>query len=352
MKLRIVSAAIVAVLLSNLAAFAAVDNRGKKAKKMTPSARVVSMLPASDGVAVFDSRAFLVEAMPRILSANQPMLEQITSKIALIQSHTGIDLKKFERVAVGVTYKQISAKETDYEPLMIATATDLNFGALIAAAKLASNGQYRSETVAGKSVFIFTMDASKVMKAPPAGSGQKADFFDQLMKGLSKEIAVSAIDANTLAVGTLPRVRETLEGKSRVTPELTSLLVGKETSVMTFAMKPPGGMAKLLPIDNDEIGKTIESIRILSGSLDVGQGASDLRIRARTKTPADALGLRDMLEVGMSFGKMAFANKTRADQQVYKRMIENAKLASNGSDVMLDVSVPQSDIDVLIAKVK
>lgn len=353
MKLRVISAAIIAGLLANFAVLASTDGRRKGKKKVTQTERIVALLPASDAVAVFDSKRFLDEAMPRVLTANQPMLDQIMGHVSMIQQHTGIDLKKFQRVAVGVSYKEVSAKETDFEPVMVATATDFNFGAMIAAIKLVANGNYRSETVAGKSVFIFTVDPAKVAKTPPAGtSQQKLDMFDKLMKSLSKEIAVSAIDKDTLAVGTFSRVCETLENKSNVDAELTKLIASNKTPVMSFAMRPPGGMAKLLPIDNDEIGKNLETIRILSGSLEVAASTADLHLLARTKTPGDALGLRDLLEVGQSFGKMAFAKKTRPTDQVYRRMIENAKLASNGSDVTLDVSVPQADVDVLVATIK
>jgi hypothetical protein len=353
MKIKVLAFAVVALLVANMSGFAGADTRRGKTKKKRV-APIVALLPASDGVAVFDAKRFLDSALPQLLSANQPMLAHITSSIDLIKERTAIDVHKFDSVAVGVKYKQISATETDYEPLVLATATDFNFGALIAAAKIASNGEYRTETVGGKSVFIFKVKPETLVKKPAtaAANSKVTDAFDKVMQGFTKEIAVAAIDANTLAIGTVSRVRETLTGQSHLSAELSGLVAQQDGGIMSFALRPPGGLAKLLPLESDELGKTIASIQLISGSLDITANGSDLHIAARTKTSEDALNLRDTLEVGQSFGKMAFAGKKRPDQQVYARMIDAAKLSISGTSVTVDVQVPQADLDVLIAGIK
>ena len=209
MKIRSIAAAVVTVLLVNTLAFAAVDTRKNKATKRQTS-RLVTMLPASDGVAVFDAKRFLDDALPRVLSANQPMLGEIMAKINEMENRTGIDLRKFDQVAVGVAFKTISAKETDYEPLLIAGG-DINAGALVAVAKLASKGTYREEKIGERTVYVFALK-DVVQKSSKPTTSKVGGMIDDALKGLSKEIAVTSIDANTLVIGTLPRVRETLEG--------------------------------------------------------------------------------------------------------------------------------------------
>jgi hypothetical protein len=351
MKIRFLAAAIITILLANFGGFASPDTRRQKVKKRQAD-RLVSLLPASDGVAVFESKRFLDDALPQILTANQPMLSEITTKLNEMQNRTGIDLHKFQRVAVGVAYKQISAKETDYEPVIIATAPEINYDALVAAAKAASNGTFRTEMVGDKSIFIFTVKPNDLLKKPAANNTNSGvtDAFDRALKGLTKEIALTAIDRNTIAIGTVNRVKDTLVGRSHLSPELTGLLV--QGSVMTFALRPPGGMANLIPLDQDNLGKTLESIQFFAGSLDVSPTGTGLHLLARSKTAEQALGLKDLLEVGQSFGKIAFAGKKRPDQQVYARMINAAKLGIKGTDVTVDVVVPQADIDILIAGVK
>ena len=350
MKTRFFTAAAIAVLLLNVVSMSAADIRRSKANKRQAT-RLVTLLPASDGVAVFDSKRFLDEALPKILSANQPMLGEIMAKIKEMETRTGIDLRKFDQVAVGVAYKQVSAKETDFEPVAIASG-DINAGALIAVAKLASNGTYREEKIGERTVYIFSAKNIAHKTAAKNSNSKIAGYLDKAIHGFSKEIAVTTLDKNTLVIGLLARVRETLAGQTHVAADISSLLSVKETAVMSFALKPPGGMSHLLPLDNDELGKNIDSIQYLSGSLDVTAIGTSLQMSARTKKPEQAVGLKDTIEGLQVIGGMLFGGSKRADQQVYGRMIKNAKIEARGSDVTIELLVPQADIDVLIAGIK
>lgn len=346
MKLKALTTAIIAILLANVALFATPDTRNKKNKRQKE--RLAAMLPTSDAVAVFDAKQLINTALPQILSADQQMLEHILGHIDLIKERTGIDLRKFDRAAVGVNYVKVSATETDYAPIVLAAAADFDFDALIAAAKLSTKGGVRTETIAGKQVTVFKIDPTRMPQVP----NTSAKASTMLAKIASMEFAAVAIDRTTLAVGTLARVRETLEGKSRLNGDVATLLAGQEKGLLAFAMRPPGGMKKLLPLDSDELGKTIDSIKVIAGSLQVTAAGGTLHLVGRTATPGDALGLKDTLEVGQSFGKIAFAGKSRPDQMVYNRLINNARIDNKGTDVTVDVSIPQADIDVLIARFK
>src|SRR5687767_4889722 len=136
MRLKVLAFTIVAILVANMGGAVSADIHGKRStKKVGANARLVAMLPASDAVAVFDAKRLLDDALPRVLSANQPVLERITGALTKIKDRTGIDVRTFDTVAAGVGYKKVSATETDYEPLVIATAAGLDFDALIAAGK-------------------------------------------------------------------------------------------------------------------------------------------------------------------------------------------------------------------------
>lgn len=353
MKVKVLTFAVIAIIVANTSGAAAADIRGNKStKKVGRNARIVSLLPASDAVAVFDASRLLDDALPRVLSANQPMLARLAGAVSRIRERTGIDLRSFDTVAAGVAYKKVSATETDYEPLVIATSANLDFDALIAAGKGRAL-EMRSETVGGKTIFVFKPDPSKTSKkAPSANASTISKALDRVAKGFDKEVAAVALDKNTVAVGTLARVKETLSGRTRVAAELASLVSQPSTQILSFAMRPPGGMAKMLPLDNDELGKVIGSIQILSGTLDVNANGGVVHIAGKTRSVEEAMSLRDMAEVGVSFGKFAFINKKRPDQQVYGRMINNARIGLDGTSVTLDLTVPQADIDTLVATLK
>lgn len=350
MKTRFFAFAAIAVMLVNIAAFAKPDTRRKTAKQLR-AAKLVTMLPASDGVVSFDARRFLTDALPKALSANQPMLAEVTAKLNEMESRTGIDLRKFEQVAVGVAFKEISAKQIDVEPVAIASG-DVNAGALIAVARLASKGTYRTESIAGRTVYIFAAKDVFQKTSARAVDSKIAEFIGKALDGMTKDVAVAAFDDKTLVMGSLARVAETLEGKSRVAAELSSLLSVKESAVVSFAARTPGGMGALIPLENDEFGKNIDSIQYLSGSLDMGPTGAGLSVVARTKRADQAQALRETLDGLMMVGKAIFGNSKRPDQQVYGRMIKAAKVDQKGTDISLDILIAQADIDALIGKVR
>src|SRR5687767_6547480 len=160
MRSRFLSFLTTFVLLLNVAVFAE-PGSGQSLSRTRQASRLIALLPASDAVALIDSKRFFNEALPRVLAANQPMLGEITAKLNEMETRTGIDLRKFDQVAVGAAIKQIGPKNFDTEPVAIASG-DINAGALIAVARLASNGTYREEKIAGKTVYVFS--AKDVLK--------------------------------------------------------------------------------------------------------------------------------------------------------------------------------------------
>ncbi|MDQ3132957.1 MAG: hypothetical protein M3Q99_19680 [Acidobacteriota bacterium] len=315
------------------------------------SGQLVALLPASDAVMTFDAKRFMNDALPQILSGNQPMLSKILAHVDEVKAKTGIDLRQFEQVAVGVTAKQITAKEYDFEPVIVARG-QINSGALLAAAKLAANGKYREEKVGGKSVFVFAAKEIAAANKPQNPTAKNGQMIDKIIGKLSQEIAVSAFDQNTLAFGTAARVRQTIESKTRVGTDIANLLNKKQSPVMNFAAKLPGGLKQFIPLDNDELGKNIDAIQYLYGSMNVVGDNTALELTAKTLTAAQAQELYETLEGLQMIGKVFLGSAKGADKQVYARMIENAKFTHAANEVKLDLQVQQSDINVLIGAKK
>ncbi|MFT3744365.1 MAG: hypothetical protein QM785_08715 [Pyrinomonadaceae bacterium] len=349
MRTRFFAFIATSVLLMNAVSFAAVDARTARIKKAEVT-RLVNSLPASDGVVVFDSKRFVNDALPKILSANQPMLTEVMAKISEMESTTGIDLRKFDQVAVGVSIKSVSATEYDYEPVALANG-DINAGALLAVAKLASKGTYREEKIGDKTVYVFS-PKDIVQKTTKPSNSAVAGFMEKALKGMTKDVAVTTLDKNTLAIGSVPRIRQTVAGGTKIGADVTSLLSTKETSVLSFAIKAPSGLSKMVPLDNDELGANLDAIDYLSGSVDVAAIGTSLLLSARTKKAEQAQGLKDTLDGLKMVGAAVFGGSKRADQQIYARLIKNAKVESRGNDVSLELLVPQADIDGMIGGIK
>jgi len=328
----------------------------KKARTARQTNTLAALLPASDGVLTLDVKRGLTEAVPQILSAKPQWITSINSHIDEIKTKTGLDLRQFEQVAVGVSMKQISDKEVDLEPLVLARGK-YNPSALIALAKLASKGKYREEKVGAKTVYIFTIseiaEQNKPASADDSTIAPKKDSWfdkavDRMVNGLLKEVAVTSYDANTMAFGTVARVRETLEGKPRVNAELMNLINRKPAAIAAFAANLPNGLTNFIDLDTDDFGETINSIRQVSGAMELIKGDSAISLTAKTSTFEQGKNLNDILQTLQGVGKSFLGGAKSADKQVFSRMIENVKITQNQMVVSLDLQVPQTDINILL----
>ena len=319
----------------------------------TTSARgnneLVGLLPASDIVINLDAQRLFNTALPQVFSADQSALTKINAKLDELKDKTGLDLRQFQQVSAGIATKQVSPKEVDFEPFIMARGT-ISAGALLAVAKLASNGKYKEKKIGNRTVYIFTPKEVIEQNKPKNKSSMIDKGFDMLLKSLSREVAVSAYDNNTLAIGTEARMREAFEKKTVVSTEVLSMVYQNPNAVINFGGKLPNGLASFVDIDNDEIGNNIKSVREMSGALTVENNQVMVALNAKTLKQDQAQGLHEMLEGLQMLGKAFLGGSKSADKQVYVRMIESAEIARNGNLVSFDVKVPQSDIDILLGK--
>ncbi len=345
MKHKFFALAIIATVLLN--GINTVFADAKTNRKAVPTNQLAALLPASDGVLTVDIKRLLSETVPQILSGKPDTLAVINGKIDEISQKTGLDLRQFEQVAVGVSFKQISAQEIDLEPIVLARGK-YNAGALIALAKLASNGKYREEKIGSRSVYVFTPKEIVEQNKPQTKNSQIDDVIGRIIDSLSREVAVTSFDANTLAFGSLARVRETFETKAKVGADVLSPINRKPNAVMSFSAKLPNNLSNYLKLDNDEFGDTLNTIRQVSGSLETVNGSTIVSAIAKTSKAEEAQNLQEMLQGLQMLGKTLLGSSKGADKQVYARMIDSAKIAREGTEVVFDLQVPQNDINILL----
>ena len=132
MKTRFFAAAAIAVLLLNVVGFAG-RHTPQWPKSVRPT-RLVTCCRLRTALPFLIQNGFLMMLCLRCSRPISRCLGEIMAKINEMENRTGIDLRKFDQVAVGVAFKQVSPKEMDYEPVAIASG-DINAGALIAVAK-------------------------------------------------------------------------------------------------------------------------------------------------------------------------------------------------------------------------
>jgi hypothetical protein len=311
--------------------------------------RLAAQLPNSDGVVVMDMQRLTKEALPQFLAGKVEFLNEINTRIDDIKMQTGIDLRNFEQVAVGVMFKEIAPQKLDYEPIVLARGK-INSGALLATAKLAASGKYREEKSGVKTIYVFA--AKEIMQAHKRQTmtPKEEEDFNKTLARIPAEIAATAFDDSTLAIGSLARVRETLEAKPRISPNLLTLVNRKPSSVLSFAANLPQNAARFFNLPMDELAKTIDAIQQASGTVDVVGANTVASIVAKTYKPEQAKDLEDTLAGLQMLGKGFLAMQQGDDKKIYAKMVESAKISRVASEVMLDVQVANSDLSVLLGK--
>lgn len=313
--------------------------------------RLAGMLPESDGIVTLNSKKLFGEALPQILTANQPMLADINGHVENIRQRTGIDIKQFDRVVIGSTMKEKTPGEVSFDPVVLAQGK-YNPESLQTAVRLASANDFREEKIGDKTIYIFTL--KKLTDAPaPKGGDLLSKMFGMIVKGLSNEIAVGAFNPDTVAFGSAERVRKVFGAGPRTGLSVLSLPGLQRGGLASFGAKMTVNMSKFIPLDVDELGENIDSIKFLSGWMELGaNGNTVLQVKARTTLADQAKELFTTLRDLQDLGKMLIANSRGPDKAVYARMIENAKFTHAGNEITLDLQVPQADINILVAEKK
>jgi len=341
MKHRFFALFIVFTLVLSAAVFTFAQTKSNKNQ-------LVTLLPASDGVMSVDAKRFFGSALPQVLSGNKEMLDEINSRIDEFKTNTTIDIRQFDQIAIGVAINQISADKTNFEPIVLARGS-FNANSLLMLAKFAAKESYREEKIGSRTVYIFSPKELIEKNKTAVKSSFVQKILDNLLPRMSGEIAVTAYDNNTLAIGKIERLKLVLtESKSRVDNNLLALVNRNPNSVVSFAANLPNGISGFLSLGDDELGQNLDSIRQIYGMADVIGENALISFTAKTLEAKRAEGLYKNLSDLRELGKMLVGSSKGADKQVYARMLESTKITLKGSEVIFDLQVPQSDINVLI----
>lgn len=308
----------------------------------TPSqAGLLNRLPASDAVLSIDVKRTLEEALPRALAGDPEKLAHINSEIDKFKARTGIDLRAVDQIAVGVQVKPIAnqPKKAKGDAVALARGT-FNPGAIVAAGRLAASGKYREEKHAGRSIYVFTLNEQVRLLG----------LFNMRVT----ELAVTELDNNTLALGTVERVRAAIDasmGRGRVNQELVTLASNNLQAIANFSAKTTGAFAgelSLLGLENPEIAKSIKSIQHLYGSVGTTTAGFDMTAVARTKSSAEAKDLGDMITAARQLAN-AFASQLGKDGKgkLIKSALDSMSVTAQNNEVQIRLEIAQSDLAAL-----
>jgi hypothetical protein len=293
-------------------------------------------LPASDVAMFVDVQKVLNDALPRALSGDKAKLAQINSEIDSFKTRYGIDARQFERVAVALRFNNRSPSVVTADTVSLAQGR-FNAGAMIAAARLAMKGKYREQKYAGQTIYTFSIN-------------DRVKWLGLVNMRVS-DVSVVALDSNTLALGDLNLVQAAVDahgGRGRISPELVQMATRRADAILGFAATVPAYVSQNVGFDNEEISKSIQSIRQAYGSIGTTATGFDMQMVARTEKPEQAQNLNDSFAALKQFSSFIIAQLPADKAKLAQNVIDNMKVTTEGTDLQIRLEVAQTDIASLV----
>lgn len=300
----------------------------------TPAAPALP-LPASDAVLLVELRRLLTEAVPRALGGDTTRAAEIDADIEQFKARTGIDARAFETLAVGSRLRRLDSGATKLDHVVAVARGTFDTAAIVAAGRAASGGGYAAQQHAGKTVHVFAVN-------------NQLKLFG-LLKLRVGELAVSALDANTLAVGEPAAVRAAIDaqaGRGRVDAALLSPARGAGDLIAFAGNVAPATFAGI-DVGLPEVNKSVAAIRGFRGTMAMTAAGFLMTTVLRSASAPDAQRLGNTVEALRSVapGLVAMAGERG---RLAKGTIENLKVTTQGTEVHLRVELAQGDLATLL----
>jgi hypothetical protein len=331
-KINLVALSAAVVLSLSLTGLA--QSRTRNSQPAVPT--LMSSLPESDAIAQIKVNRVINEVIPRMMANNPGKLSEVNTNIDDFKNRTGLDPRSFEQIALGIRYSYPTEGVTKLITAGLARGT-FSAGAMIAAGRLASNGKYREEKYAGKTVYIFSLDES-------------IRLFGVIDLKLH-ELAASPIDTNTLAVGDPNSIRSVIDaaaGKKRNNAELISLATREPNAIASFGGNISPQVIKNLDLGNASLVGDLSGVRQAYGSVDTNEKDVNIFMGAKTVNADAAKNLGDTLEGLKQFGGLFIGRLTGAKGVLAKSALTNLSIATEANELRIRTAVAQADIGPLM----
>ena len=311
-----------ACCLLGLSAFGQAGNGNAAADEL------ITLLPESDVVAVIDVNRAFNELLPRLKNLSVGGLGKTAAEIELFARLSGIDPAKIQAAVIGVKMTDTLSRGSG---ALLVQGVDTDVARLESLVK-AAGGELRKLDHNGKQILTL-LAKPKAEGAPP------------------EEINVALLGNARMAVGDIPALKSVLDGGAKNSTTLAaagkSLKETKATAMIRFAGNLPPSLRELLA-SQGELFAQVAAVKVIFGSLDFSkdlQGNLDAKLRTVSKDEATQLesGLKGLIFLGKSF----LEGNNDPTMKMYSSLIDQAKIAVQGSDVTLSLVLPKELIEQL-----
>lgn len=293
-------------------------------------------LPASDALLAVDLDKLFKEVVPRSLAGDSAKLAQMNADVEQFKTRTGLDARAFDRLVVGARFVRLESGALKLDNVTAVARGTINTATLGASIRAASKGAVSEQQYGGKTVYVTTInDTIKIFG---------------LAKVRLKELAVTALDAETIALGEPEDVRAAIDAQAGKRPRADMALLPfpkGPTDFIGFGGNVPAGTLEGVETGLPGLDRAIGSIQGFYGTVGSTNAGIQMMTTLRAGTAADAKQLFDSLDalrqiapglISMMGDKGKFAQNA----------INSLKLTTKGNEVQLRLEVPQSDITSLL----
>lgn len=299
---------------------------------------LVASLPASDAVLVVDARRLLGEGLPRAFNNNAAEVARVNAEIDEFKKRYGLNARDFERVAVGTSFVQTASGATTLDTVAVIQGR-YDARSLVAAAGSAAAGKHRQEQHGGKTIHVFDLGAQPRVRL--------LGLFSVRLT----ELAVAPLDANTLALGKLSRVRAAIDasaGRGRVSPEIAALATRTPAALIGVGGNVPASATRGIELMSAEISSSVASIRQFYGSVATTPSGFQMQTVLRTETAAAARTLADTVAGLKQFAPFLIARMPEPRAGLLRGVVEDTRVAAEGNEVRIDLALAQTAAAALI----
>ena len=293
----------------------------------------MNQLPESDAVIFVDVRRLLNEVVPTIFAGNPTKLAQANAQTDKLKLQTGIDARSFERLAVGLRYTFPSPGITKVESVAIARGT-FNTSDLANAGRAAAPGKFQEQKYKGATIYVFTL-------------AEQVRLFGVYNMRIN-DLAASALDANTLAIGSPTTVRAAIDARAgkRASNELIALAMKDPTALIGFGGNVPPAVWRNL--GTDMFAKDISAIRQAYGSFAIKGSSFSVFVAARASTPAQARSLNDTISGLTQLAPMFVGRLPEVRRKLAQSALDHLKISVVGSELQISTEVSQMDVAAVL----
>jgi hypothetical protein len=310
--------------------------RSRRAPASAAAPSLLSSLPPSDAVALVNVARVLDEAVPKLLAENPTRLAEVNAELANFKAQTGLDPRSFDQIALGLSYQYPSEGVTKITTVAIARGA-FNSGAIVAAGRLAANGKYVEQKYQGKTIYLFTLDRQIRLLG----------LWDLKLR----DLAVTSLDGNTLALGDLESVRGVIDAnrtRKHPNPELIALATRDPNAILGFGGNISEELLRNLRISNDNVARELTAVRQVYGTLGMTTTDLELMVAARTVDTYSAKNLGDTVEGLKQFGALFINRLSAAKGTLARSALSNLKITTQGNELQIRTAVAHSQVTPLM----